>query len=435
MKIKFIGATKSVTGSMTLLENKSGKILIDCGLYQGTKEVTMYNLNELPFNPKEISAIILTHAHLDHCGLIPRLTKLGFRGSIYCTKPTMKLALLIMDDSVRIAENTEGHLLNSFFDVDDVVVASSLFKTKKYDENFEVLGMDVKFQPAGHILGACSVQITADKTIVFSGDLGRNDDPIIFSPPPCPKTDVLILESTYGGKIRNDNINDELLAFIKKVRNESKVGIIASFAVSRAQLLITLLHNYFEENPEQRVRVAIDGPMMVKANRIYGLYTDETKSSDDLKVALEEIEVIDNLREWESIKKRTGPLIIISSSGMVSGGRILGYLEHWQNDENAILFLPGYQAQGTAGKALSEGVRDISYDGKPIHWSGDVMTTDAFSSHADQNELIEWIKNLDKNTSIYLNHGEFNSKLMLQKKLNEMGFLNVKIAQAAEVYL
>lgn len=431
----FIGATTSVTGSMTLLENKSGKILIDCGLYQGMKDIVQYNLHELPFNPKELKAIILTHAHLDHCGFIPRLTKLGFRGNIYCTKPTMKLALLIMDDSVRIAENTEGHILNSFFDVEDVVVASSLFKTKNYEESFDVLGMKVKLLPAGHILGASSVEIQADKKIVFSGDLGRSDDPIIFSPPPCPKTDVLVLESTYGGKRRNDEINDELVKFIKKVRNESKVGIIASFAVSRAQLLITLLHDYFEVNPDQKVRVAIDGPMMVKANRIYSQFTEETKSSDHLKSALEEIEVIDNIHEWESIKKRNGPLILISSSGMVSGGRILGYLEHWQNDENAILFLPGYQAYGTAGKALSEGVRDIRYEGRPIHWSGEVMTTDAFSSHADQDELIEWIKNIDKNTSIFLNHGEYNSKVLLQKKLNELGYSNVQIAIAEEEYL
>ncbi|MBC7537462.1 MAG: MBL fold metallo-hydrolase [Bacteriovorax sp.] len=429
MKIKFIGATEDVTGSMTLLECPAGKILIDCGLYQGTDDVVKKNLRPLPFDPKEIVAIILTHAHLDHSGHIPRLVKLGFRGTIYCTKPTLKLARLIMTDSAHILEKAENHILKSFYEMEDVMIATSLFKTKNFHETFEVLGMSISFQPAGHILGAASVFINGEKKIVFSGDVGRFNDPLINPPDKCPLTDVLVIESTYGGKIRKGNIEEELTSFIKKIKKESKVGIIASFAVARAQLLITLIHKFYQLHPEEKIRFVIDGPMMTEANKIYKEFSQDTKLPEDLRNALEEVEVIDHVREWDSLKKKEGPLIIITSSGMVSGGRIWRYLENWQNDTNACLFLPGYQAIGTAGRALSEGKRIIhDEEGKSIHWSGEVLSSQAFSSHADQNELLSWINDIDKNTNIYLNHGEPSSKELFKEKLIEIGFRNVTIA-------
>jgi metallo-beta-lactamase family protein len=433
IKIQFIGATDDVTGSMTLLQNDKGKILIDCGLYQGISDIVKKNLEELPFNPREISAIILTHAHLDHSGFIPRLIKLGFHGSIFCTKATMKLAHLIMEDSAKIIEKEEDHILNSFYGIEDVIKATSFFKVKKFNESFELLGMNITLLPAGHILGAATVQINSDKKIIFSGDLGRSDDPLISAPGPCPQADYLIMESTYGGKTREGNLNTELSHFLKKIRNESKIGLVASFAVARAQLLTTLIYLYFSENPNDKFKIVMDGPMMAKANKIYSAFADDTKMGEILKRALEEIEVIDHESEWESIKKEKGPLLVISSSGMISGGRIWRYLENWKDDENVCLFLPGYQAAGTAGRELKEGRREIHNGKNKIHWSGEVITSDAFSSHADQNELLSWIRNLDKKTNIFLNHGEEESKLNLQKKISTLGFQHVQIAKANKV--
>ncbi len=430
MKIKFIGATADVTGSMTLLETSQGKLLIDCGLYQGIDKIVKRNLLPLPFIPTEIDAIILTHAHLDHSGYIPRLVKLGFRGNIYCTKPTMKLAKLIMQDSAEILEKTENHILKSFYEVKDVMVATSLFKTKKFHESFEVLGMKVSFQPGGHILGASSAIIEGEKKMVFSGDLGRSNDPLIYPPEPCPPTDILMVESTYGGKLREGNLEDELKNFLRKVKDESKVGIIASFAVARAQLLITLIHHFYSEHPEEKIRFVIDGPMMTEANKVYKQFAEDTKLPFDLKTALDEVEVIDHIREWDSIRKKEGPLVIVTSSGMVSGGRIWRYLENWQRDPNAILFLPGYQAEGTAGRMLSEGKRIVrDEEGKQIHWMGEVLSSGAFSSHADQAELIAWMKNINKDTQIFINHGESDSKEIFRKKLIELGYQNVSIAE------
>ena len=429
MKLNFIGATEDVTGSMTLLETPEGKILIDCGLYQGTDDIVKKNLRPLPFNPKEIVAIILTHAHLDHSGCIPRLVKLGFRGKIYGTKPTLKLAKLIMSDSAKIIEKTERHILSSFYEIEDVIVATSLFKTHKFHESFKVLGMSVTLIPASHILGASSVVIQGEKKIVFSGDLGRFNDYLLNPPEKCPLTDLLVIESTYGARVRKGILEEELSTFLKKIKNESRVGIIASFAVARAQLLITLIHQLNIKHPEDKVRLVIDGPMMTEANKIYSEFANDTKKPEELKLALSEVEIIDHAHEWESLRKQKGPLIVITSSGMISGGRIWRYLENWQNDSNACIFLPGYQALGTAGRAMSEGQRVIhDEEGKEIHWSGDVISSEAFSSHADQTELIHWISDIDKDTNIFINHGEASSKIIFKEKLLELGYKNVTIA-------
>ena len=430
MNIKFLGAIEDVTGSMILLEFSKRKILIDCGLYQGTNEVVKKNLRSLPFNPKEITDVILTHAHLDHSGFIPRLVKLGFRGNIYATQTTLKLARIIMNDSAHIIEKSEHHILKSFYEMQDVEIAISLFKSKKFNETFDIEGLLVTLLPAGHILGAASVFITdGDKRIVFSGDLGRLNDPLIPPPEKCPETDILVIESTYGGKVREGDLEQELFNFLKKIKKESRVGIIASFAVARAQSLITLVHQFYENHPEEKIRFVIDGPMMTAANKIYKEFSHETTRPQELLKALEEVEVIDHVRQWESISKKEGPLLIITSSGMVSGGRIWRYLENWQDDNKACLFLPGYQAIGTAGRALSEGVRIIHDEqGKEVHWSGEVISSGAFSSHADQNELLSWISDLKKDTQIFINHGEKISKEKMKAKLQEIGFTNVFIA-------
>ena len=429
MKITFIGATEDVTGSMTLLQTKNGQILIDCGLYQGPKEVEQKNYLPLAFDPKEISAIILTHAHLDHSGLIPRLVKLGFRGNIFCTRPTMKLARIIMNDSAHLMESMTNSLKEPFYEAKDVMVATSLFKTYDLNEKFELLGMTITLLQAGHILGASSVRIEGDKLIIFSGDLGRNDDPLIQKPEPCPKADSVIIESTYGDRIREGNIENDLHHFLLKIKNDSCVGIIASFAVARAQLLITLITDYYNKHPEHKVRFVIDGPMMTEANAVYKEYSTLTKRPEELRHSLEEVEVIEHIRQWNSLKKTVGPLLVLSSSGMLTGGRIWRYLDNWQDAPSACLFLPGFQGIGTAGRKLAEGEREVQTpEGKMINWSGKVFSSSAFSSHADQHELVEWLKNIDKATEIFINHGEAESKKILRDKLKANGFVNARIS-------
>lgn len=430
MKLKFIGATNDVTGSKTLIEAEDGKILIDSGLYQGVEETVRKNLEILPFDTKEIKAIILTHAHLDHSGFIPRLVKRGFRGTIYCTKPTVKLARIILADSAEILEKKENHFMSEFYETEHVAIAYGLFQAKKFNETFSVHGLEITFLPAGHILGAASVSVSDGlKTWVFSGDLGRSNDPLMPAPEACPPADLVVMEATYGDRERKSNIHDELALFLKKVKAENKIAIVASFAVARAQMLITLIHEFYKLHPEEKVRVVIDGPMMSEANKVYTEYANELNNPQEVKYALGNVENILHVREFESLQKFQGPLIVISSSGMVTGGRIWRYLATWQDEENTLLYLPGFQAEGTPGRALSEGKRDIhDEEGLKIRWSGEVWTSSAFSSHADQNELLNWTKNLKKETHIYLNHGDYKSKLALQKILIDRGFKNCEIA-------
>lgn len=416
MKLHFWGATEGVTGSMTVLELPNGKVLIDCGLVQGEKEATKKNHRELPFDAKEIKAVILTHAHLDHSGFLPKLVKDGFRGPIYSTKATKELALIILSDSAKLQELTDDPL----YTAEDVGRVRSVFKVKELGQGFKLAGAQLKFQGAGHILGAISVVIDADKRIVFSGDLGRSDDILMFSPEFCPPADFVVMESTYGSRIRQGNLEEELKKLLISTYKKKQTVIVASFAVARAQLLLTLIHEFYEKYPEYKVDVFIDSPMMKKANQVYKNYADLTRHPEDLYDAINEVDVIQYKGQWESIKKKHGPFIVITSSGMVSGGKIWRYLAHWQSDSNAVLFLPGYQAVGTSGRFLAEGGREITdNEGNVIKWTGDVIHSDAFSSHADQKELINWLASNNKDTHVFLVHGDEESKKILKDKLLE----------------
>jgi metallo-beta-lactamase family protein len=426
MEIIFWGATEEVTGSMTFVRLPGGLICVDAGLYQGTEKTEGLNETQLPFKANEIQAVILTHAHLDHSGYIPLLIKNGFRGKIFCTKPTAALIKIILEDSAKIPDQ-------HYYDQEHVKETLKHLSIMEWNVAKSLLGARFKLIPAGHILGASSLKIESEgKTVVFSGDLGRKDDPMMKAPPPCSPCDAVIMESTYGNRNRTGNIEEELDSFLMKISRESRIGIIASFAVARGQLLITLINDFFNRHPDEKVRVVFDSPMMGLANEVYQKYSSLTKNPESLKKSLKVQEMIENQGEWESLKKKKGPLIIISSSGMLTGGRIGRHLENWQNDKTAILYLPGFQSEGTPGREILNGQRTIktSYGGV-IHWQGEVLSSDAFSSHADHDELIEWTNELDDETEIHLIHGDKEAKTNLKKDLSSR-FKSVHIPSKLE---
>lgn len=428
MKITFWGATTDVTGSLTIVELPKGKILIDSGLTQGSFETEQLNLIKPPADPKEITAIILTHAHLDHCGYLPKLVKDGFRGEIITTKITMHLARIILADSASLDEQ-------SLYTSQDVDRTINLMRPVEWHETIEVAGAFITLIEAGHILGASSVKIKADgKTIFFSGDLGRQNDPLIPAPKPCPEADIVIVESTYGGKTRTGDMEKDLFSFLMDISRHGKIGIIASFAMARAQLLLTMIHDFFMRHPEDRFKVAMDSPMMIQVNEVFKRFSDVTLMPNRLKEALDRVEVIEFPRQSEGLARKSGPLLILSSSGMLTGGRIQKHLKNFQNNEKATLFLPGYQAAGTPGRAFLEGSRTLSGpNGEMIQWKGDVIHSEAFSSHADQSELMEWLRN-NKKAQIFLIHGEQDSKEFFLKKLSNNQFENVSIPSRGQSF-
>lgn len=414
MELIFWGATEDVTGSITFVKFPEGLIAIDSGLAQGTRETERLNDLPLPFHPSELKALILTHAHLDHSGKLPLLVKKGFKGPIYCTKATAQLAKIILEDSATLEDQ-------KYYDEDDVKLTLNLIRPTEWHHSKDLLGGSFTLLPAGHILGASSVKLKANaKTVVFSGDLGRKKDPLIPAPPRCPIADAVVMESTYGGRIRTGDPEKELYTFLMKVSREQRVGIIASFAVARGQMLIALIQDFFSRHPEDKIRLVFDSPMMEKANQVYASSPELLSDEGKLQRSLEATENIDHEGQWDSLRKKKGPLLIISSSGMLTGGRISRHLKNWQDDETAILFLPGYQAAGTPGRALLEGKRTLKGpNGELIEWSGEVLASDAFSSHADQLELLDWVSDLSPKTKIFLIHGEENSKEILVQKLME----------------
>ena len=411
MKITFWGGTESVTGSMSIIESGKDKIIVDCGMFQGLPDVEVLNELPFPFDASTITDVILTHAHLDHCGLLPRLVKEGFQGKIYATKGTIDLAKIVMKDAASISDQ--------FYEESDVENTIHRFRPAKFLETVSLKEVTLKFIPAGHILGASSVKITANgKSVVFSGDVGRSDDHLLKGPGVCPEADMVILESTYGNRVRSGNVYKELHSFLMDISRNKKIGLIASFAIARGQLLLSLIYEFFERHPEDSFPVYVDSPMMLEACRVYKAHADETLKPEDLPMQLEKFEKLEHVRQWESLKKKDGPILILGSSGMMSGGRILRHFSHLQDRKDAVLFLPGYQGEGTIGKKLIEGERSFLVNGSQVFWKGGVIGSSAFSSHADQNELMTWAKD---NKNICLIHGEQDAKMALKEKLENEG--------------
>lgn len=424
MNIIFSGATRAVTGSMTALKMPTGNLLIDAGLIQdGTKNPEYH----LPLPASQLQAVVLTHAHLDHSGYLPRLVREGFSGPIYASPATIKLARIILQDS--------SHLNEEFYNGEDVVRTLSMMHPLEWGTSIECLGGTLKLQAAGHILGASSVEIKANgKKITFSGDLGRQDDYLIPAPAFASPSDAIVMESTYGGKNRHGHMEKELHSFLMSVSHGQRVGIIASFAVARAQTLLCMIHDFYQRHPEAKVRVVCDSPMMKEASKVYQQFAHLTLKPHELKESLVEVDYIEHQGEWESLRRKSGPLIIISSSGMLNGGRINRHLMNWQDDARAMLFLPGYQAEGTPGRAMLEGQRQISFEkGDSLWWSGDIIGSEAFSSHAQQSELLDWVS-ANKNAEIFLIHGEDEAKLKFKEKLISEGFTRVHLPVRGESF-
>ena len=442
LKIKFLGAAGTVTGSKFYLEYNDFRILIDCGLFQGLKELRLLNWEDLPVDVSKIDYVLITHGHLDHTAYLPRLIQQGFTGEVIATAPSLAIAEIILRDTAKIQEeeaekaNKEEYSKHApalpLYTSDEVEKIIEHFKSIDTDEWFD-LAENIKFRfiKAGHILGACSIELhIREKVFVFSGDLGRNEDVLLEAPVKPDWADYLFLESTYGNKLHPEEDIDKILAnLIHDTIKERSILLIASFAVERLQLLVYLLWKLFKKNKVPEIPVYIDSPMGVDATHVFSMFPGYHKiPAHEFEAMKNRFELVSSFRRtWEIIDMK-GPRIVIAGSGMITGGRILTYLKQFIDDPSTRLLLTGYQAEGTRGRQLEEGVHEIKIRGKYYPVKARISRLESLSAHADQKELLEWCRNI-KNVpeEVYLIHGEKQVTDAFKVKLVSEFNWNVKI--------
>ncbi|MCS3869379.1 metallo-beta-lactamase family protein [Chryseobacterium ginsenosidimutans] len=431
--LKSLGGAETVTGSKHLLKTPELNILVDCGLFQGIKSLREQNWESLNVNVAEIDIVILTHAHLDHCGYIPLLVKNGFKGKIYITEPTKELAKLILLDSAKLQEEdakkanfhhyTKHNPAKPLYTINDAERSFKQFFTVKENHNVKLSDhIQFRFKPCGHIIGACSLEIVCfGKTIVFSGDIGRTHSAILPPPDFFTKADFIVMESTYGDRLHDAaNLYDKLEQWINlTVKNHGNI-IIPSFAVGRAQELIYILYQLKEQNRiPYNLPVIMDSPMAASATDImveYAQYTTVNKEK-----WLEIIEQMNINREYtntEEIVHDKHSKIIIAGSGMMTGGRVLEYLKHDVGNSRNTVLIVGFQAEGTRGRALLNESHELKIHGRYYPVKANIVELTGLSAHADQSELMEWIgKFKDAPQQIMLVHGEPSAQEALRVKI------------------
>ncbi|MCD6205086.1 MAG: MBL fold metallo-hydrolase [Candidatus Marinimicrobia bacterium] len=456
-RLTFLGATGTVTGSKHLLETDGKKFLIDCGMFQGLKELRLRNWAEFPVDPASIDAIILTHAHIDHSGYLPKLVQMGFKGTIYATPSTTDLCRIMLPDSAHLQEEDAKYANKKQFTkhkpalplyfLSDAENALDLFESLPYGKKIDLSpNVTLCYRDAGHILGSAFVDIRIkngdeEKRVLFSGDLGRPNQPILRDPHTVFGTDYLILESTYGDRLHGERDRKEDLA---RVINDSYerggVLIIPSFAVGRTQEILYTIRELEEEKRIPVMPVFVDSPMAINATTVF----QKNAQDHDLESKVAEIKGIDILKttdlrfartaeQSKAINSIASRAIIISASGMVTGGRILHHLfNRLANPKNTVLFI-GYQAEGTRGRSILEGAETIKIHGQHIPVKAKIEQISGFSAHADYNEILAWLSNFNEAPkNIFIVHGEASQSAALSKRIQSRFNWNTMIPKYLE---
>jgi metallo-beta-lactamase family protein len=428
VRVKFLGATGTVTGSRYLFDIGKFRVLFDCGLFQGLKELRLRNWDTLPIEASSIDAIIISHAHIDHTGYLPRIVQEGFKGPIYCTRPTADLMELMLLDSAKLQEEEalyafkKGYSKHSppkpLYTSEDAYRVLHLLKPFNFDENIKISDrIDITYRGAGHLLGAAITEMYVQgnqqkKKIVFSGDLGRYQDTMLHPPTDIEEADILFVESTYGNK--DNPINDpaaELERIVNQTTSNRGVLLIPAFAVGRTQLLLYHLHRLMEENRIPDIPVYIDSPMATSATYLYYKYPQYHKVQFNNSLFARQMETnmlvfVKTAAFSKTLNETKTNAIIISSSGMMTGGRILHHLYHRLRNPQDTVLISGYQAEGTRGRKLVDGdpIRIFSED-VPVNCHIENMTS--LSSHADKEELFTWLGKFTQSPKItFTVHGE-----------------------------
>lgn len=432
MKIHFLGGTGTVTGSKTVIEHNETRILIDCGLFQGIKSLRDLNWQPLAIEPSTIDFVLLTHGHLDHCGWLPLLVKNGFKGKIFCTAPTKQIAKLILADSAKIQEEEASKANQEHFSkhnpaeplytVADAERVTSFFKVVEKDIEIRLTDESwFTFFQSGHILGACSIQLNInEKVLVFSGDVGQDDDVLMYPPKKPQKADYVFLESTYGNRLHPQyDVLLDLEMIINTTINRGGNVVIPSFAVERAQTIMFLLWQLRMQNRIPDIPYIIDTPMGIK---VLDVFNDNPKwhklNPNQCEEMCSMFSMISDFEETINAIYDKRPKVVIAASGMITGGRVLSYLERYIVKPENTVMLVGYQAEGTRGRKLVEGAKEVKFYGKYYPVEAEVVLVEGLSAHGDQQDLLNWLSELkQKPQKIFLVHGENEAADTLRTKI------------------
>jgi len=433
MKIRFLGATGTVTGSRYLVSSAKTRLLVDCGLFQGVKTLRLKNWRSFPHNPAELDAVVLTHAHLDHSGFLPRLMREGFRGRIYCTPATRDLAAILLPDSGQLQEaeaeraNRHGyskhHPAEPLYTANEAEAVLKQLHPQAEHKPFTIGDMQLSFTPAGHILGAACVRIVADgKALTFSGDVGRANDPIMRPPEPLSATDFLVLESTYGDRRHSsENVKQRLGQIVRETAAHGGTLLVPAFAVGRAQSLLHLLTELRAAGDIPALPVYLDSPMAIDVSHVLHRYRAQTRlSKTECDALCGGATYVRDSSESKQLMQNRNPKIIVAGAGMLTGGRILHHLKAFGGDHRSCLIITGYQAEGTRGRALLNGNRTLKVYGDYVTVNCQLETLDSLSGHADYVELGDWLSHMTTAPKrIFITHGEPAAADHLRRYLGE----------------
>lgn len=455
--VTFHGAAGTVTGSMHLLQANGREVLLDCGLYQGRRHESAERNRKFPFRPRDIDAVILSHAHIDHCGNLPNLVKQGFRGPIFCTPATRALVSVMLEDSGKIQEEDASYLnqrrqpgepkVEPIYNARDVYRTLTMFKAVDYGKPIDVgPGIRARFSEAGHLIGSAMVAVTVsgddgEKRITFTGDIGRRGLPILKDPQPIPPCDLLISESTYGG-MTHDPVNEtaeKLGEVVNRVIGRSGKLLVPAFAVGRTQTIVYFLHLLMKDGKLPKVPIFVDSPMATKATEVFRSHPDtydretaELLAADPDLFGDSLVKYCESVHDSLAINSLSGPAIIIAASGMCEAGRILHHLKHHLGFERNGVLIVGFQAEHTLGRRLVERRAEVNILGRPVKVRAEIVVMNGLSSHADHGDLTSMIGALDRKTVVRLVHGEPDRAAMLTNALADMGFADVKPAERGE---
>lgn len=444
MQLQFLGGAGTVTGSRYLLSTDKHKILVDCGLYQGVKTLRRRNWARFPVEPASVDAVVLTHAHIDHSGYLPALVKQGFRCRVYCTKATHQLCRVLLPDAGHLQEEdaryanrkkfSRHHPAEPLFTEQDAWDALKQFEAMPFQIPFEpVPGMRVRFTPAGHILGSACVHVTAvedERTVVFSGDVGRQSDLLMRPPEPIDHADVLVCESTYGDRLHAAEDPETALAeVISRTSGRGGIVLIPAFAVGRAQAMLYLIHKLMGEGRIPQLPVYLNSPMAIKATEIFCHFHKEHRlTAEQCALIDDQTTYVRTVEESIDLNSKRFPSVIVSASGMASGGRVLHHLKTLlPNPRNSIVFA-GFQAPGTRGDALVNGADRVKIHGEYWPVKAEIVNLDTLSAHGDYQEILNWLGqgNLAPER-VYITHGEPLASDVMRKRVEE------RFSWAAEV--